>query len=303
MADITSILQATQSPDGPARAAAEEQLKSAQDSNYAGFLTSLAGEIANEQKPPETRRLAGLILKNALDARDEVRKAELQEKWLAVDAGTRGQIKAAVWTMLGSSVRAPPTPLSPSLKSAHFPHPPPPPTRSDGWGGRKKPPLSTTKVCQLFCFFLFFPPFPPSHRTTVRSPPTPTLPPRPLRLFLHPHSLRTHPLSPHVNKRNPRRRDNNTQKKKTRKTKKYFWNLTSTGERDQAHVRASHREDRRRGDPQEAVAGPGAEPAEQRGDRRHPGPQAGGAAVTSRVQLTRSLRKAPAFIASESFIA
>ena len=82
MADITTILQQTQSPDAALRSAAEEQLKAGQEANYAGFLTSLAGEIANEQKPPETRRLAGLILKNALDARDEARKAELQEKWL-----------------------------------------------------------------------------------------------------------------------------------------------------------------------------------------------------------------------------
>jgi len=104
MADITTILAATQSPDAALRVSAEEQLKAAQESNYAGFLTSLAGEIANEQKPPETRRLAGLILKNALDARDDARKAELQEKWVALDNGTRGQIKAAVWAMLGSSV-------------------------------------------------------------------------------------------------------------------------------------------------------------------------------------------------------
>ena len=104
MADITTIVQQTQSPDATARVAAEAQLKTAQEANYDGFLTSLAGEIANEQKPAETRRLAGLILKNALDARDEGRKAELQARWLLVDANTRGLIKAAVWSMLGSTV-------------------------------------------------------------------------------------------------------------------------------------------------------------------------------------------------------
>ena len=71
MADITAILTATQSADAGARQAAEEQLKNAQESNLAGFLTGLASELANEQKPPEVRRLAGLILKNALDARDD----------------------------------------------------------------------------------------------------------------------------------------------------------------------------------------------------------------------------------------
>ena len=43
MADITAILQATQSHDANARVAAEAQLKAAQESNFPGFLTSLAG--------------------------------------------------------------------------------------------------------------------------------------------------------------------------------------------------------------------------------------------------------------------
>ena len=103
MADITAIPTATQSADAGARQAAEEQLKNAQESNLAGFLTGLASELANEQKPPEVRRLAGLILKNALDARDETRKADLQQKWLALDAGTRTAIKAQVGTPLGAT--------------------------------------------------------------------------------------------------------------------------------------------------------------------------------------------------------
>jgi len=128
MADITTILQSTQSPDADVRTSAEAQLKSAQESNYAGFLGSLAGEIANEQKPPETRRLAGLILKNALDARDAARKTELQDKWLALDPNTRSQIKNAVWTTLGSPVRPPnslPPPRPPYLTpSFYFPRRP-----------------------------------------------------------------------------------------------------------------------------------------------------------------------------------
>jgi importin subunit beta-1 len=103
MADITAILQATQSHDANARVAAEAQLKAAQESNFPGFLTSLAGEIANEQKPPTTRPLAGLLLKNSLDARDENRKAELVEKWLQQDPTIRNQIKGAVWNTLSSS--------------------------------------------------------------------------------------------------------------------------------------------------------------------------------------------------------
>jgi importin subunit beta-1 len=104
MADITAILLATQSPEAGARQAAEEQLKNAQESNLAGFLTGLATELADEQKPPDTRRLAGLLLKNALHARDETRKSELQRKWLAIDSATRNAIKQIVWNTLGSNI-------------------------------------------------------------------------------------------------------------------------------------------------------------------------------------------------------
>ena len=57
MADITAILTATQSADA-ARAAAEGSSRTRRV-NLAGFLTGLASELANEQKPPEVRRLAG----------------------------------------------------------------------------------------------------------------------------------------------------------------------------------------------------------------------------------------------------
>ena len=71
MADITAVLSATTSPDAATREAAEAQLKQAQEQNLGAFLQSLANEVATEAKPLDSRRLAGLILKNALDARDE----------------------------------------------------------------------------------------------------------------------------------------------------------------------------------------------------------------------------------------
>ena len=105
MADITAILTASQSPDAVARQAAEEQLKNAQEQNLAGFLTGLATELGNDQKPPEIRRLAGLILKNALNAKDEQRKQLLQQKWLQIDSNTRSTIKQHVWATLGSPIK------------------------------------------------------------------------------------------------------------------------------------------------------------------------------------------------------
>ena len=75
MADITAILSATPSPDANTRQAAGAQLKQAQEQNLGAFLQSLANEVATEAKPLDSRRLAGLILKNALDAKDEALKA------------------------------------------------------------------------------------------------------------------------------------------------------------------------------------------------------------------------------------
>jgi len=105
MADITAILTASQSHDLAARQTAETQLRVAEESNLAGFLTGLASELGNDQKPPETRQLAGLILKNAVTSKDEARKAELQQRWLSIDGGTRNVIKQHVWGVLGSELK------------------------------------------------------------------------------------------------------------------------------------------------------------------------------------------------------
>mmetsp|Transcript_8298 Transcript_8298/g.29142 ORF Transcript_8298/g.29142 Transcript_8298/m.29142 type:complete len:878 (-) Transcript_8298:27-2660(-) len=102
--DITPLLQAAQSPDATTRTAAEEQLKAFQAQNYQGFLTALAAEVATEGKAPEARRLAGLILKNALAANDAARKAELANQWVALDPALRSQIKQSLLTTLTSTV-------------------------------------------------------------------------------------------------------------------------------------------------------------------------------------------------------
>ena len=49
--------------------------------------------------------MAGLILKNALDARDETVKADKQEKWVTMDANIRNSVKGCVWNQLGSPVQ------------------------------------------------------------------------------------------------------------------------------------------------------------------------------------------------------
>jgi importin subunit beta-1 len=72
--DLTPILVAAQSPDAGVRQAAEGQLTSLRASNPPAFLHALAAELAAESKPAEARQIAGLILKNALDAPSESKK-------------------------------------------------------------------------------------------------------------------------------------------------------------------------------------------------------------------------------------
>ncbi len=72
--DLTPILQHAQSADASSRTLAEKQLQHFQQQDYAGYLVALVSELANDAKPPETRQIAGLLLKNSLDATDAVLK-------------------------------------------------------------------------------------------------------------------------------------------------------------------------------------------------------------------------------------
>eukprot|EP00252_Welwitschia_mirabilis_P025793 TRINITY_DN8203_c0_g1_i1.p1 TRINITY_DN8203_c0_g1~~TRINITY_DN8203_c0_g1_i1.p1 ORF type:complete len:875 (+),score=189.55 TRINITY_DN8203_c0_g1_i1:181-2805(+) len=102
--EVTQILLDAQSIDGTVRKHAEENLKQIQDSNPAAFLLSLAGELANNDKRVESRKLAGLILKNALDAKEAHRKAELVRRWISLEPPVKNQIKGCVLQTLSSPV-------------------------------------------------------------------------------------------------------------------------------------------------------------------------------------------------------
>lgn len=71
---LTPVLQHAQSADATLRKQAELQLQAYQQQDYAGYLVALVSELANDAKPPETRQIAGLLLKNLLDATDAVLK-------------------------------------------------------------------------------------------------------------------------------------------------------------------------------------------------------------------------------------
>ncbi|KAH7285160.1 hypothetical protein KP509_33G016000 [Ceratopteris richardii] len=103
--EVTQILLNAQSSDGAVRRTAEENLKQFQEQNFPVFLLSLAHELANNEKPPESRKLAGLILKNSLDAKDASRKAELAQAWISLDNALKSQIKGALLMTLSSPVK------------------------------------------------------------------------------------------------------------------------------------------------------------------------------------------------------
>lgn len=102
---LTQVLQNCQSPDQNVRQMAEKWLQEAQKQNLALFLQLLCVELASEDKPPQTRTLAGLIVKNSLTAKDESRRMQLSTQWVQLDTNLKTQIKQAVISTLSSNVR------------------------------------------------------------------------------------------------------------------------------------------------------------------------------------------------------
>ena len=101
---LTQVLQNAQNPDAALRTAAEAQLKTLEASNFALFVVLLAGELANEAKPETTRRLAGLVLKNAVFSDDERRAAERAQAWAGVDDSSKHQVTSNLLVALNSQV-------------------------------------------------------------------------------------------------------------------------------------------------------------------------------------------------------
>ncbi|OMO59998.1 hypothetical protein CCACVL1_24483, partial [Corchorus capsularis] len=102
--EITQFLLAAQSADAKVRTEAESSLRQFQEQNLPVFLLSLSVELANNEKPVESRRLAGIVLKNSLDAKDTGRKEQLVQQWMAIDISVKSQIKDLLLRTLGSTV-------------------------------------------------------------------------------------------------------------------------------------------------------------------------------------------------------
>ncbi|XP_010486444.1 PREDICTED: importin subunit beta-1-like [Camelina sativa] len=101
--EITQFLSAAQSADARIRTEAEGSLRQFQEQNLPQFLLSLSFELASDDKPSESRRLAGILLKNSLDAKDSATKDHLVKQWFAIEVALKSQIKEQLLRTLGSS--------------------------------------------------------------------------------------------------------------------------------------------------------------------------------------------------------
>ena len=104
--DVTKILQQCQNPDQNARQAAEKMLVDARDQNLGAFYMAMSGELCNDAKPKTTRQLAGLMIKNCLDAQDTVLAQQRAEQWLKLDERVRAAVKTGVVQGLASTLEA-----------------------------------------------------------------------------------------------------------------------------------------------------------------------------------------------------
>ena len=68
-------------------------------------MQTMAAELGNAGKPEDVRQLAGIVLKNCITAKDEVKAAALADLWLQTDPAVRQQVKQPVLSILGSTTR------------------------------------------------------------------------------------------------------------------------------------------------------------------------------------------------------
>eukprot|EP00798_Chlamydomonas_sp_ICE-L_P017132 gene17132-23436_t len=102
--DVTQVLLNAQHQDTAIRTEAEGQLKSFQEQNFPSFVASLSAELLNSAKVADSRRLAGLIMKNMLDAKEEARKQEMHLRWIALDHSLKYIVREALLATLKTDV-------------------------------------------------------------------------------------------------------------------------------------------------------------------------------------------------------
>jgi len=97
--DLTVVLNAAQSPNVEERLKAEKHLADFEEQDYNSFALSLAAELATDGKAETNRQIAGLMLKNSLDARDYKKKVCTAPTGLSFNGGRgieSGAYKASI---------------------------------------------------------------------------------------------------------------------------------------------------------------------------------------------------------------
>lgn len=102
--DISAALLATLSYDPNVRQPAEAHLAQFAEANFPGYMASLIAELGNDSRDAGVRQAAGLLLKNAVDAKDEARRKQLNQRWAAVDPTVKQSIREVLLQCLHSPV-------------------------------------------------------------------------------------------------------------------------------------------------------------------------------------------------------
>ncbi|KAK7198834.1 importin beta-1 subunit [Novymonas esmeraldas] len=107
MANVTDLLMNLGSSDPSIRAPAEAAVQNAKEADLASFMTTMLHELRDESKPSFARNMAGTLLKNAVapSFREVAARHALEERWRALPAEVRQQIKNEVLGTLGSPNR------------------------------------------------------------------------------------------------------------------------------------------------------------------------------------------------------
>jgi importin subunit beta-1 len=99
---LAAVLQKAQVADAATRQDAEQALEARERDNLAGHARDLAIELEAEDRPIAVRALAGLLLKNALDAKTESLRAEREDRWLSLPTDIRNAVKSSLLSSLHS---------------------------------------------------------------------------------------------------------------------------------------------------------------------------------------------------------
>ncbi|KAL1255455.1 hypothetical protein QQF64_013516, partial [Cirrhinus molitorella] len=105
--ELITILEKTVSPDRNELEAAQKFLEQAAIENLPTFLVELSKVLANPGNTQVARVAAGLQVKNSLTSKDPDVKTQYQQRWLAIDATARREIKNYVLQTLGTETYRP----------------------------------------------------------------------------------------------------------------------------------------------------------------------------------------------------